>query len=218
MFFKRRLAPPSLGLFRFQDFAAIQRLDRPVIVRIELGEGFDLRLGHVRRRAQHVPHHTFRARRRSERSRKREIGVIRRQQVLGVDGDGRNVGVLVLFLGDVRPNGGDFGIVGALVEEDSDPRSIAGVIAVHQMYFERVGFPVDVAFTRMMKVELLQRVDMIADVEGAAGGIVDHDRVAVIDDTERGILIVELQGRQVGGLGILGLDVDRRLVLACATR
>ena len=61
---------------------------------------------------------------------------------------------------------------------------------------------VDALFTRMMKMELLESVGLVADYQCAAGSIVHHDRVAIIDDAERHNVVIESEYREIGFLGI----------------
>src|SRR5215469_11216160 len=70
---------------------------------------------------------------------------------------------------------------------------------------------VDLLFAWPVKVELLEFVPLAADCHEAPGSVIDHDRVAVIDDVQWDRLVIELDGRQVGLLRIA--DVDGRLMM-----
>jgi hypothetical protein len=61
-------------------------------------------------------------------------------------------------------------------------------------------------------MELLQRVFLLTDEDEASRAVVDHDGVAVIDDVERGRLVIEVDWGQVGFLRVA--DVNRGLVMS----
>src|SRR5689334_19728670 len=69
-----------------------------------------------------------------------------------------------------------------------------------------VSLAVDLLFTGPVKMELFQGVLLVAHPDGTSGRIVDHDRMTVINDVQRGRLVVEPNGRQVGLLWITNVN------------
>jgi len=74
-----------------------------------------------------------------------------------------------------------------------------------------VAFSVDQFFARSVKVELLQHILLVTDLDGTTGRIVDLDGMPIVDDMEGGRFVVELDGGQICRLGIS--YVDGRLML-----
>src|ERR1700756_2953408 len=70
---------------------------------------------------------------------------------------------------------------------------------------------VDLLLAGPMKVKLLKHILLSPHCNGAAGGVIDHDGVAVINDLERRGLVIELNQRQVCSLRIA--NVDGRLMM-----
>jgi hypothetical protein len=60
-------------------------------------------------------------------------------------------------------------------------------------------------------MELFQGVLFVAHADGTPCRVVDHDRVAVIDDVQRGRVVIEPYGREFGFLRIA--NVNRRLMV-----
>ncbi len=61
-------------------------------------------------------------------------------------------------------------------------------------------------------MKLLESVDFVADGQRAARRIVHHNRVTIVDDTERHISVTKLQRRKIG-LGGVG-NINGRLNMA----
>jgi hypothetical protein len=66
-----------------------------------------------------------------------------------------------------------------------------------------------------MKVKLLEGILFPAHLHEAPWCIIDHHSVAVVDDMQRGRLVIELDWRQVRLLGIV--DVDEGLLVPTLT-
>ncbi len=83
---------------------------------------------------------------------------------------------------------------------------------MHQVPLQGVGFALDEVFAGGVEVELLEGEAHAIELQGAAGGIVDLHRVAVVDQRLATRLVVELQRGQFGLHQ--SRQVDRRLVAA----
>jgi hypothetical protein len=90
------------------------------------------------------------------------------------------------------------------------------LVGVHKVNRHGIAFAVDLLLAWPVKVELLERVLLAADGYRTSGGVIDHDRVAVIDNVQRGWLVIELDGRQVSLLWIP--DIDGGLVVTILAR
>src|SRR5882762_1403597 len=82
------------------------------------------------------------------------------------------------------------------------------------MHHHVVSLAVDFLLAGPVKMELFQRILLVAHADRTAWGIVDHDRMTVINDVQRGRLVVKSNGRQIdlprianvnGGLVVSGL-------------
>ncbi|HEY4388404.1 MAG TPA: hypothetical protein VGN34_28465, partial [Ktedonobacteraceae bacterium] len=60
---------------------------------------------------------------------------------------------------------------------------------------------------RPVKVELLEFVSLATHRDETPGAVINHDRVAVIDDIQRRRLVIEMNGRKVGLLRLA--DINR---------
>ena len=77
-------------------------------------------------------------------------------------------------------------------------------------------FAVDFLLARPMKVKLFERIFPVPHGDGASGGVVDHDRVTVIDDMQSGRLVVEMDLGQISFSGILDVNWGLAMpILAC---
>src|SRR3974390_1821452 len=75
--------------------------------------------------------------------------------------------------------------------------------------------PVYVFLTGMMEVELCELVYFVADGESASRLVIDHDRVAIIDNAYRNSVVIEVQGRQIRFFGVSNVNW-RLAVSVCA--
>src|SRR5580692_9280872 len=86
---------------------------------------------------------------------------------------------------------------------------------MHKMSLKGEALVGNMLFTRVVKVKLYQSVGFVADGESASGNVIHLNCVAVVDDVQCYGLIVQFEGREFRGLGIL--DIDRRLGVAQRT-
>ena len=87
---------------------------------------------------------------------------------------------------------------------------------MNEVYYHVKALAVDLLFAGPVKVELLERVFLVANQNKAARAVVDHDRVTVIDDVQRRRLVVEMDRRQGSFLRIA--DVNGGLVVSSLAR
>jgi hypothetical protein len=101
----------------------------------------------------------------------------------------------------------DQSVVFSLLQKNCHYHHIAFLIGVHQMHHHLIALAVDLLLAWPVKVELFEFVSLTTHCDETPGAVINHDRVAVIDDIQRRRLVIELDGRKVGLLRIA--DVNR---------
>lgn len=158
---------------------------------------------------QDVPGDAFGAGRSGQRTGEGEIAALGRKEIRSLDGDGGKELFVVLGGGNILPEGVERGVRGTRLKEHSNDDQVAFGIHVNEMSDERKALTLDFLLGGMVKVKLFERIDIAADGESAADGIIDLNGMAIVDDVERHALVIDFQDGEPGRPGIL--DVDRRL-------
>src|SRR5262249_17159967 len=104
----------------------------------------------------------------------------------------------------------------AFLQQNCDYRQLAIIVRVYKVYGHIEAFPIDLLFAGPVKVELLERVFLVADRNKASRAVVHHDGMGVIDDVERRGLIFEPDLWQGSFLRVA--DVDGGLAMPGLTR
>ena len=124
----------------------------------------------------------------------------------------------------VRQDGIERGIMRSLVDEHAGHRELARGGCMYQVHLHRVVLSLDRVLAGGMEMILDQLELLIADGQDVAVGVVDLNRVAVVDpvghmrgvdDPERRGWELRLHLREVGANRLI--DIDRRLVLSVTT-
>ena len=210
-------ALPSVNSFggcerAFFNFAAVGGLNGTRVHGIEFGECRDLRGGHFDGSLHYQPPHTFAAGRGREGAVEIVIVLIGREQIAGVDGDGRHFIFFVFFFGQIVPDLLDCGVFCAGLHEQCDDGGATRAF-VDYMNHHRVFFSGNLFFARPVEVKLCERVGGAVDGDAAAGGEIDANRVAIVDDLQGRGFVVNLNRGERGVL-LRTLDIDRGLALA----
>ena len=184
--FERAL--PSVNSFggcerAFFNFAAVGGLNGTRVHGIKFGECGDLGGGHFDGSLHYEPLHTFAAGRGRERAVEIVIVLIGGEQIGGVDGDARHFVFFVLFFGHIVPDLLDRGVFCAGLHEQCDDGGAARAF-VDEMNHHRVFFSGNFFFARPVEVKLGERVGGAVDGDAAAGGDIDANRVAIVDDLQ----------------------------------
>jgi len=109
-----------------------------------------------------------------------------RQAVVRLHRSGRCPRILLfLFSWASRSTVRALKVIFPFLKEDCDYCQLVFQVRVYQVYHHLITFAVDRLLAGPMKVELFECILLPAHGQEAARAIVDHDRVAIIDDVER---------------------------------
>jgi len=61
---------------------------------------------------------------------------------------------------------------------------------------------VDVLLAWMVEVKLFEGINLVANCQSAAWRVIDHDGVAIVDDTERDRIVIELELGKIRKFGV----------------
>src|SRR5262249_45883811 len=120
--------------------------------------------------------------RRCERTAVRVVTMLRGHKVYYVYGNRRNFNGFVLLLRNVLPERFQKRIGSTDLEQDGDNGEVAVRVGVDQMPNHIEALPKDMLLTGMVEMKLFEGIGLVADCEGAAWRVVNHDGVAVVDD------------------------------------
>src|SRR5215831_1365638 len=87
---------------------------------------------------------------------------------------------------------------------------------MHKVHCHVEALAVDLLFARPVKVELFENVFVTTDRNATSRSIIDQDRMAVVDNVQRRMLVLELDRWQVGLLRIA--NINRGLMMPILTR
>ena len=153
-------------------------------VPIKFLELLDFCSGHRYWVFEHKPSNVFCARRRGERSRERVISKINGQQGSRIDLNIVHLLLALFLLWQIGPQLVNQSVIAARFEQNGYHLQITLLIGVHQINRHSVSLDVDLLLAGSMKVELLQHVPLVAHLDKAPGGVVDHDGMTIINNVQ----------------------------------
>ena len=161
-------------------------LNGTIIVLIDSGEDLQFGAGDIDWSFEHIPGHSLGTGRSGEGTGERIVAGSGREKILCVDGNGRDFDDFPFFRGKILPESIEERRGRRIpFEKYGNDRKVTICVRVDKVGDQIVFFPVDVLFTRMMEMKLLESVNLVADGQCAAWSIIHHNRVAIIDDAER---------------------------------
>src|SRR6267378_3452287 len=138
--------------------------------------------------------------------------MVSRKQSFRIESYSRNIYRLPLLCREVLPKQINEWIRVAFFQENGDHCQVTFGIRVNQVDDHIVVVAIHVLLARMMKMKLLQRVELLPHRQSAARRVIHLNGVTIIDDVERNGIVVELESRQLGLSGTP--DIDGRLRFA----